>query len=103
VRFLAILFGLVALLLVPAAVAAAVVLSAVDVLPALEVTVPAAFLCGLVGVAGARRARFRVDRSVYRAGDRSVRFARFVVWAGLYVSLVGAVALAFYGLLRARS
>jgi hypothetical protein len=102
-RVLAIFFGLVALLAVPVAVGASVVLSTLDVLPALEVAVPAAFVCGLVGVATARRARYSVDRSVYRVGERSVRFARILVWAGLYASLVSAVALGFYGLLRARS
>jgi hypothetical protein len=102
-RFLAILFGLVAIALVPAAVGASILLSQVSVLPALVVAVPAAFVCGLIGVSIARRARFRVDRSVFRPGDRGVRFARLLVWAGLYVSLVGAVALGFYGLLRAAS
>jgi hypothetical protein len=102
-RFLAILFGLVAIALVPAAVGASIFLSRVTVLPALVVAVPAAFVCGLIGVSFARRARFRVDRSVYRVGERGVRFARLLVWAGIYVSLVGAVALGFYGLLRAAS
>jgi hypothetical protein len=102
-RFLAILFGLLALALIPAAVAAAIFVPNVSVLPALVVAVPAAFLCGLIGIAAARRARFRVDRSVYRVGGRGVGFARLLVWAGLYVSLVGAVALGFYGLLRAYS
>jgi hypothetical protein len=102
-RFVAILFGLLALAVVPVAVAAAILVPGLDVLPALVVGVPVAFVCGLIGVSAARRARFKVDRSVYRAGEGTVRFARFLVWAGLYVSLVSALALGFYGLLRAAS
>ena len=102
-RFVAILFGAIALLAVPAAVAAAIVVPNLDVLPALVVAVPIAFICGLIGISAARRARFKIDRSVYRAGDRTVRFARVLVWAGLYVSVVSALALGFYGLLRAAS
>ena len=102
-RFVAILFGLLALVAVPAAVAAAIFVPKLNVLPALVVAVPIAFVCGLIGVSAARRARFKVDRSVYRVGEGTVRFARVVVWAGLYVSLVSALALGFYGLLRAAS
>jgi hypothetical protein len=101
VRFLAILFGALALLVVPAAVALSVTVSSVELLHALVVAVPIAFVCGLIGIAAARRARASVDRSVYRSGERSVRFARILVWAGLYVSIVSALALGFYGLLRA--
>src|SRR3954451_9739562 len=92
-RFVALLFGAIAFLAVPAAVAAAVLLPTVDVLPALVVGVPVAFVCGLIGISASRRARFKVERSVYRAGERTVRVARILVWAGLYVSLVGALAL----------
>jgi len=102
-RFVAAFFGLLALVLVPAAVAASIFVPGVKVLPALVVAVPASFVCGLIGVAAARRARFRVDRSVYRVGERGARFARLLVWAGIYVSLVSAAALGFYGLLRAAS
>ena len=65
------------------------------------VAVPSAFVLALIGISAARRARFRVDRSVYRSGERTVRFGRFLVWSGLYLSLVGALALAFYSVLRA--
>ena len=71
----------------PAAVAAAIfVPSARTCCRRSIVAVPVAFVCGLIGISAARRARFRVDRSVYRAG-RAARsgFARFLVWAGLYV------------------
>jgi hypothetical protein len=102
-RFVAVLFGAIALLAVPAGVATAIFVPGLDVLPALVVAVPVAFVSGLIGISAARRARFKVDRSVYRVGERTVRFARFLVWAGLYVSLVSALALGFYGLLRAAS
>jgi hypothetical protein len=99
-RVVAILFGLAAILAIPVAISAAVFVPKVDILPALEVAVPSAFVLALIGISAARRARFRVDRSVYRGGERTVRFGRFLVWSGLYFSLVGALALAFYSALR---
>ena len=99
-RIVAIVFGTVAVLAIPVAVAAAVFVPSVDVLPALVIAVPSAFVLALIGISAARRARFRVERSVYRSGERTVRFGRFLVWSGLYVSLVGALALAFYSVLR---
>jgi hypothetical protein len=99
-RIVAIVFGTLAVLAIPVAVAAAVFVPSVDVLPALVVAVPSAFVLAVIGISAARRARFRVERSVYRSGERSVRFGRFLVWSGLYFSLVGALALAFYSVLR---
>jgi hypothetical protein len=99
-RVVAIVFGLLAVLAIPVAVTAAIFVPSVDVLPAVVVAVPSAFVLALIGISAARRARFRVERSVYRSGDRTVRFGRFLVWSGLYLSLVGALALAFYGALR---
>ncbi len=78
----AIVLGLLAVAAIPAAVAAAVVLPSLDVLPALFVSVPAAFVLGLLGLSAARRARYRVDRSVYRIGAGTARLGRFLVWAG---------------------
>ena len=80
---------------------AAVFLPSVEILPALIIAVPSAFVLALIGISMARRARFRVERSLYRSGERTVRFGRFLVWSGLYFSLVGALALAFYSALRA--
>jgi hypothetical protein len=99
-RIVAIVFGTVAVLAIPVAVAAAVFVPSIDVLPALVVAVPSAFVLAVIGISAARRARFRVERSVYRSGERTVRFGRFLVWSGLYFSLVGALALAFYSVLR---
>ena len=78
-------------------------LPSVDVLPALEVAVPSALLLGLIGLSASRRARYKLDRSVLRVGERTARFGRFLVWAGIYCALVGGLALGFYGLLRAKS
>jgi hypothetical protein len=99
----AIVFGLLAVAAIPAAVGAAVLLPSVDVLPALIVAVPSALLLGLIGLSASRRARYKLDRSVFRVGERTARFGRFLVWAGIYCALVGGLALGFYGLLRVKS
>jgi hypothetical protein len=65
--------------------------------------VPAAFVFGLCGISASRRARFRLSLSVARKGERTVRFSRILVWTGLYMAVVGGIALGFYGLLRAAS
>jgi len=99
-RIAAIIFGTLAVLAIPAGVAAAVLLPSVEILPALVVAVPAAFVLALIGISAARRARFRVERSVSRSGERTVRLGRLLVWSGLYFSVIGALALAFYSVLR---
>jgi hypothetical protein len=99
----AIVFGLLAVAAIPVAVAAAVFLPSVDVLPALEIAVPTALVLGLIGLSASRRARYKLDRSVFRIGERTARFGRFLVWAGIYCALVGGLALGFYGLLRVKS
>ena len=78
-------------------------LPSVDVLPALEIAVPTALVLGLIGLSASRRARYKLDRSVFRVGERTARFGRFLVWAGIYCALVGGLALGFYGLLRVKS
>jgi len=101
--WVAIVLGTLAVLAIPAAALFSVYLSSVDVIRAIIFAVPVAFVLGLAGISAARRARFRLERSVRRTGSRTVRFARILVFAGVYVSIVGALALGFYGLLRARS
>ena len=78
-------------------------LPSLDLLPALIVSVPVAFVLGLLAVSAARRARFKVERSVARIGERTVRVGRFLAWTGLYLALVGALALGFYGVIRSQS
>jgi len=99
-RIFASVLGALAVLAIPVAIAAALFVPSIDVLPALVVAVPVTFVLALFGISAARRARFRVERSVYRSGERTIRFGRFLVWSGLYLSLVGALALAFYSVLR---
>jgi hypothetical protein len=90
-----------------AAIPAAAVVSAnrddIGLLEAELVGVPVAFVLGLVAVSAARRARYRLDRSVRRVGATTVRLARIVAWTGLYLAVTGGLALAFYGVLRASS
>jgi hypothetical protein len=99
----ALLLGVLAVLALPVGGALVALLASVRVLPAAVVAVPAAFLFGLCGISASRRARFSLERSVVRKGERTVRFARILVWAGVYMAVVGAIALGFYGLLRAAS
>ena len=102
-RGTAIVFGLVAIVAIPVAIGLAIFLPSIEILPALVAGVPTAFVCGLVGLSASRRARFKVDRSVHRAGERSVRFGRMLGWTGLYVAVVGALSLGVYSILHASS
>ena len=99
----AILLGALALLAIPAGAALSALLASVEMLRATLVAVPTAFVLGLAGVAASRRARFRLERSVYRPGERTVRIGRLLVWAGLYAAVIGALALGVYGVLRTSS
>jgi len=98
----AIVVGTLAIAAVPAGVAAAWRLETVSLLDASKVSVPAGFVLGLLGLTIARRARYRVDRSLSRKGARLVRAGRMLSWIGLYLAVAGAVALGFYALLQAR-
>jgi hypothetical protein len=97
---LAAALGAVAMLVIPAAVAAAAFTTRVQLLPAVYVAVPVAFVTGLLAVAVYRRARAELERSVRRVSERPVRIARFLALAGLYLAVTGALALGFYGLLH---
>jgi hypothetical protein len=99
---LGIAVGTLAVAALPAAVAASWLVARVTLLRALEVGVPVAFVLGLVAVSLVRRARYRVDRSIARPGERVVRFGRLLAWTGIYLALTGAIALGFYGLLVVR-
>ena len=100
---MAVLFGLVALLAIPAAGAAAAFTSRVTLLRAVYIAVPVACGAGLIAVAAYRRSRARLERSVRRRGAGVVRIARWLAFAGLYVAVTGALALGFYGLLHLRA
>jgi len=99
----AIVFGLLAVAAIPVGLVLAWQLPSVNLLPALIVSVPVAFVLSLFGISAARRARFKVERSVFRAGDRTARLGKFLVWAGLYFAIVGGLALGFYGAIRSQS
>ena len=59
--------------------------------------VPVAAVFGFVAVRLARRARRKLERTVGRAGGaRAARLGRILGWLGLYLALIGAIALAFY-------
>jgi hypothetical protein len=97
---LALLFGALAVLAIPAAGAAAQFLSGVSLLRALYVGVPIAAGLGLMAVAASRRARLALGRSLHPERRKLVRTSRVVAWAGLYAGVTGALALAVYGVLR---
>jgi hypothetical protein len=92
--------GVLAVLAIPLGGAAAAFTARVQLLRAVYVAVPVAFVLGLGAVGAYRRGRAQLDRSVQRRAERTVRVARFVALAGLYVAVTGALALAFYGLLH---
>jgi hypothetical protein len=96
-------FGVLAIAAIPAGAAIPTFVDTIGVLRASLIAVPVAFLLGLIAISLARRAKFRLDRSVRRRGERTVRFARFLAWAGLYLAVTGGLALGFYGLLLLRS
>ena len=94
----AILFGLLAVLAIPADVAIAQYFKSVKLLQSLYIAVPVAAGLALIALAAARHARFVRARSVYGEGGRwPTRFA----WAGVYAAVTGGIALAVYGGLRA--
>jgi hypothetical protein len=97
---LAVAFGALALLAIPAAVAAAQYLAGVALLRALYVGVPASVVCGLVAYFSARRARIARARSVMPGRGAFARVGRILAGAGLYVGITGALALGVYGILR---
>ena len=94
------MLGALSVLAIPAGVAAAQLLKQVRLLEASVVAVPVGFALGLAAVSAARRARFRVERSVWRGGERTLRLGRFLAWTGMYLAVTGGLALAFYGILR---
>jgi hypothetical protein len=98
---LAVLFGVLAVLAVPGAVAAAQYLSGVTLLHALYVGTPVSVLLGLLALVCARRARLTASRSVRPVRTGRLRAVRITAWAGFYVGLVAALALGFYGVLVA--
>jgi uncharacterized membrane protein SpoIIM required for sporulation len=102
-RIAALFFGLLAVAALPVGGALTVFLHSVKVLPAGVVAICAALFFGLCGISASRRARFKLERSVRRKGERTVRFGRFLVLTGIYFGFVGAIALGVDEVLRVMS
>ena len=96
----ALVLGALAVLAIPAAVAAAQFLSGIPLLHALYVAVPVALVLGLLAVWASRRARLALSRSLHPERRKLVRTARVFAWAGVYAGVTGALALGVYGVLR---
>jgi hypothetical protein len=100
----ALLLGALALLAIPAGVAASWYVPRVQLLQAVEGSVPAAILLALLGIGAARRARRTIALTLGRAGgEGSARAGRLLALLGLYVGCSGAIALGFFALLRLNS
>jgi hypothetical protein len=99
----AIVFGVLALASIPAGTIAVGRFVSVDLARATSFAVAACFVFGLAGVSAVRRARYRNELSLYPGRTRMLRVGRFLVYAGLYVGLIGVIALAFYGVVLASS
>jgi hypothetical protein len=94
----AVFFGALAVLAIPAGIAAARLLNGIVLLHALYVAVPVAGGLALIALVASRRARLTRARSVW--GVRS-RWPSLFAWAGVYAAVTGGLALAVYGALRA--
>lgn len=91
-------FGILAVLAIPAGVLAAQFLKGIDLVRSLYVAVGVAAVLALAALVAARRARFAHARSV-RGGE--LRWGARWAWAGLYCAVTGGIALAVYAGLRA--
>ena len=96
---LAILFGLAAVLAVPAAVALAWRTAGVGLLDA-SFAIPLAAVCGLAALLFVRGARGRIRWTLERAGGAGrIRIGRTLAVAGICLALSGSIAVGFYELL----
>jgi hypothetical protein len=93
----AVLFGALAVLTVPAAIAVGQQLSSVTLLQGLYVGTPVSVVLGLVALLLIRRARLAAARSV--SGGGPLRLGRVAAWAGLYAGVTAAIALGVYAVL----
>ena len=96
---IAVVLGVLAVLAVPVAVAASLLLASVSLLQSLYVGAPVAAVIGLIALLASRRARLAATRSLRPGGAGPVRAARVAAWAGLYVGVTACLALAVYGVL----
>jgi hypothetical protein len=91
--------GALSALAVPAGVAATEFTSRVELLGALEASVPVALVLALASIVVRRRARRDIRRSI-NPDERPLRLGKWLGWIGLYLGLMGALSLGFYALLR---
>ena len=98
---LSVVLGLAAVLVVPLAVAASRYVPSVRLLDAVEGSVPAALLLGVLTIVAGRRARRALALTLGRCGGTgAARTGRALGLLGLYVGCTGAIALGFYAVLR---
>ena len=93
------MLGALSALAVPAGVAVVHLTPRVELLQALEASVPAALVLALASIAARRRARRQIRRSI-NPDERPLRVGKWLGWTGLYLGLMGALSLGFYALLR---
>lgn len=92
-------FGLLALALLAAGVAAPLVVDDIGAVEAF-IVVPAAAICALVGIALARRARYEFQRSLGRiGGERLATAAKVLGVTALLISLTAALAAGVFAVL----
>src|SRR5262245_56541032 len=97
--WLAVVFGVLSVLTVPAAVAATHYRD-VELLDAGWAAIPA-LLLGLVAILFARAARRRTERTIGRVGGRRVtRIGRWLGLLGIYIALAAALSVGVYELLN---
>lgn len=97
---LAVALGLVAVAIIPAAIAASRYVPQMSLLDA-GAAVPAAAVLGLASLLAGRRAHEQVVRTLGRIGEAGLARAGRVLGAlGICLALTGAISLGFYGLLR---
>jgi hypothetical protein len=94
------LSGLLGAAIVPAAIAVAEWHEDLELVDA-GFAVPAAFLCSVLSVWLARRARRNLERTLGRiGGERTARAGRLLGWLGVYIALTAGVALGVYAYLE---
>jgi hypothetical protein len=95
----AVLFGLLSVAAVPAAIAYTHYAD-LQLLKA-EFAIPAGLVLGLAALSLAKRARERSERTIGRVGGaRATRWGRILGGLGIYISLTGALAVGVYELLN---
>jgi hypothetical protein len=94
--------GALAIVALPAVLAASEFTASVTLLESLVVGVPAAIVLGLLGLIAARAARRSLRRTLRPEGIESrARLGRRLAAIGIYLGITGGLALAFYAVLRA--